>query len=309
MNDTMRKGIALAFLTALISGFSVFINKFGVGLWEGPYVYTTAKNIVVAIFLSGLLFSIGGFSRLRTISLQKWTKLILIGIVGGAIPFLLFFKALTLVPATEAAFIHKTLFLWVALLAYPFLKERLSFVQLGALGVLFAGVFLFGAPSTWTLGAGSLMALTATALWAVENVIAKTVLKDTSALIVAWARMFIGSVALLLFLAVTGEIAGIVPSSPAQVGMTLLVGAALFLYVTTWYSALKYAPATVATSILVLAAPLTGILNSLYAGNGLPWNVTVPVLVMIVGVVLIINQFGFITNIFNSRRNRLPIQS
>ena len=42
--NIMKKGMQFAFYTALVSGFSIFINKFGV---EGlnPYLFTGFKNI------------------------------------------------------------------------------------------------------------------------------------------------------------------------------------------------------------------------------------------------------------------------
>jgi len=67
----------------------------------------------------------------------------LIAIVGGSLPFLLFFTGLSLASAPSAAFIHKTLFIWVAFLAVPFLGERLGWAQICALGVLL-GTFMGG---------------------------------------------------------------------------------------------------------------------------------------------------------------------
>jgi drug/metabolite transporter (DMT)-like permease len=41
----------------------------------------------------------------------------------------------------------------------------------------------------------------------------------------------------------------------------------LFGYVTTWYSGLKLIPVTVATSILLLGAPITSLLSLVTAGK------------------------------------------
>ena len=45
--------------------------------------------------------------------------------IGGSVPFVLFFEGLARATATQAAFIQKTLVVWVALLAVPLLRERL----------------------------------------------------------------------------------------------------------------------------------------------------------------------------------------
>jgi len=177
MDQTYLKGVTLALITAFISGFAVFINKFGVGFWESSSAYTTAKNMVAAILLTGLILFFYKLTELKQLPSKTWIKLALIGLVGGSIPFLLFFKSITMISAPEAAFIHKTIFLWIALFSYPFLKERLSSVQIIALCILFSGVFLFGAPSHLTFGVGFALALTATILWAIENVVAKITLR------------------------------------------------------------------------------------------------------------------------------------
>ena len=44
--------------------------------------------------------------------------------IGGSVPFVLFFEGLARAEATQAAFIQKTLVVWVALLAVPLLRER-----------------------------------------------------------------------------------------------------------------------------------------------------------------------------------------
>src|SRR3989344_2424691 len=159
------KGVKFALAAAAVSGFAVFLNSFGVKLWQSSSGYTTAKNIVAALFLAALLVVLHKLPELKRHTGKTWGKLALIGFIGGSVPFLLFFKSLTLMSPVEAAFIHKTLFIWVALLAYPFLKERIGAIQFLALAILLGGVFMLGAPAHWTFGAGFWLALSATVLW------------------------------------------------------------------------------------------------------------------------------------------------
>ena len=51
----ISKGIKLAFLTAMISGFSIFANKYGVGLVGPALLYTTLKNTLVAVVILSLI--------------------------------------------------------------------------------------------------------------------------------------------------------------------------------------------------------------------------------------------------------------
>ena len=145
---SVNKGICFALITAFISGLAIFLNKFAVGFWMDSSVFTAGKNIIVAVLLTGLLLLWGKFGEFKFLAKNDWLYLVLIGFIGGSIPFLLFFKALALMPSSNAAFIHKTLFIWVALLAVPILKEGLSKLQIFAFLVLVAGIFMINAPRT-----------------------------------------------------------------------------------------------------------------------------------------------------------------
>ena len=56
----------------------------------------------------------------------QWGALAPIGVIGGSVPFVLFFEGLARASSPQAAFLHKTLVLWVALLAVVVLGERLQ---------------------------------------------------------------------------------------------------------------------------------------------------------------------------------------
>ncbi len=54
-------------------------------------------------------------------------------------PFVLFFEGLARATSPQAAFLHKTLVLWVAILAVVFLGERLQWGHWLAIGLLVVG--------------------------------------------------------------------------------------------------------------------------------------------------------------------------
>src|SRR3990167_10101199 len=111
----MKKGIQLALITAGISGFSIFASKFFLADIN-PILFTTLKNLLVTVVLSVFVY----VSQRKTISLltkKQWKQLVLIGIIGGSIPFALFFTGLSKITAIEGALIHKTLFIWVAIMS------------------------------------------------------------------------------------------------------------------------------------------------------------------------------------------------
>jgi drug/metabolite transporter (DMT)-like permease len=264
---SLRLGVGLAFGTALISGVAVYLNSFGVKQVPDAAVYTTLKNGIAAfILLGGLMLLPAARAEVRALRARDWRGLLLIGVIGGSIPFVLFFTGLAQASAPSAAFIHKTLFIWVALMAVPLLSERLGWVQIAALGLLLGGQVLVSPPNGIAWGTGETLIATATLLWSVEVIVAKRLLGQRSAAVLAVARMGIGLVLLSGYLVVTGK-AGAVAAVTAEGWMWIVVtGVVLAGYVATWYSALKRAPATVVASVLVLAAPITGVLQSLTKG-------------------------------------------
>lgn len=285
-----NKSIYLALITAFISGLAVFFNKFAVTFWSNSSVFTTAKNLVVVILLTSLVILGKKFWELKKLSKKDWWRLVVIGFIGGSIPFLLFFKGLTTASATNAAFIHKTLFIWVALLAIPFLREKLSKLQMFALGFLVFGTYLISGPIKLHFGYGELLILVATLFWAIENIIAKIALKNIAPLLVAWGRMFFGSIFLIIYLGFSGGFGQIfVP--PGGIGWLILSGLILFGYVITWYTALKSLPATVATAILVIAAPVTALLDSIFITHYLKPDILISALIIVSGLTLIIRIY------------------
>jgi drug/metabolite transporter (DMT)-like permease len=262
----MKKGYLLILSTAFISGFAIFINGFGVKVIN-PYVFTFLKNLSVALFLTGLVFLLKDWKALKKINKKQWGLLILIGLVGGSIPFLLFFKGLSLTTAAKGAFLHKTMFVYVALLAFLFLKEKIDKRFLfGGVLLIIGNLFLLKR-MPYSINLGDLLIFLAVLFWAAESIISKYVLKDISGITVAWARMFFGSLFILLFLLFTNQLALLSGLGLAQIGWVVLTGVILSGYVITWYCGLKYVPVSQASVILLLGLPITTSLSLIWTGN------------------------------------------
>ena len=130
-------GIALAGLTAVISGFSIFINGYGVRRFDDATTYTTAKNMVAATLVTALFLfwrhrNSGAMQRPKAAPEtvlprpQRIGVFALVAVIGGSLPFVLFFEGLSRATSTDAAFLHKTLVAWVAILAVVLLRERVG---------------------------------------------------------------------------------------------------------------------------------------------------------------------------------------
>ena len=274
MTPTRRTGMLLALATALISGFSVFLNSYGVKAFGNPTAYTTGKNIVAALVLLAFV-SIGiragsGVRLTRPRDPGQWAALVAIGVIGGSVPFVLFFEGLSRAASPQAAFLHKTLVLWVAVLAFVFLAERLQWGHWLAIGFLIVGQvgLLGGLPDS--IGAPEAMILGATLMWSVEVVVAKRLLRaEISSWTVGVARMGLGSLALIGWVAVRGDLGLLSSMDSGQLGWVLLTGVLLAGYVGTWFAALQRARAVDVTAVLVLAVPITAALDAIVHGTPL----------------------------------------
>ena len=291
--QNVQRGALLALGTAAISGLSVYVNSFGVKLVPDAAVYTTAKNGVAAIILVGLALAFGAAREARVLDRRNRAGLLAIAVIGGSVPFVLFFSGLAIATAPTAAFIQKTLFIWVALMAVPLLGERLGFIQVGALGVLLVSQVLIAPPTGMGWGAGETMIAAATLLWSVEVILAKRLLVGVSSQLLGAARMGLGFVVLVGYLAVSGRLGGLGAISGEALVWVLVTGVLLAGYVATWFGALRYAPATTVTSILVVAAVVTGVLSSISNGK-------TPDPRVILGYILIVGVVAFI--VANARR-------
>jgi drug/metabolite transporter (DMT)-like permease len=262
-----RGGLLLTLAAAGISGVSVFVNGYGVRAVHDAAVYTTGKNAVSAVLLLGMaaLWARRGRVGVTRPVGRQWMGLAAVAVIGGSLPFVLFFDGLSRASSTEAALLQKTLVIWVVLLAVPLLGERLGALQVAAVALLVLGQVLasgsaaglFGKP----FGTGEVEILAATLLWAVEVVIAKRLLGTLSSWTVGTARMLAGSALLVGWLLLRGD-PGLTRLSLDQWGWMLLTGGLLAGYVATWFAALARAQAVDVTSVLVVAVPITALLTA-----------------------------------------------
>ncbi len=282
-----RRGVLLAFGTAAISGLAIYLNSFGVKLVSDAAVYTTAKNSVAAIILVALALALGAGREARALDIRNRLGLVAIAIIGGSIPFVLFFSGLAIATAPTAAFIQKTMFIWVALMAVPFLGERLGLIQVAALGTLLAGQALIAPPTGMGWGAGETMIAAATILWSIEIVIAKRLLTGISPQLLGASRMGLGLVILVGYLALSGKLGGLGTIGGEAWMWILITGGLLAGYVATWFGALRLAPASTITSVLVVAAVVTGVLTALNKGTAPDPRVIAGYLLVIAGTALV----------------------
>jgi len=267
---TENRGMLLILATAIISGVAIFVNKkFGVNGID-PYIFTSLKSVIVALMITASLVMARDKNLLKQPSSKQWIQLVLgVGLIGGAIPFLLFFKGLSLTSAAHAAFIHKiAMAIFIFILAVPFLKEKISQrLWIGIIILTFSNIFLLILSNPKINLSGFFFILAATVFWAGENVLSKHLLKSLPSRVIIWARMTFGSIFIVFFLLATGQVHLVASLNLPQIGWTFVSAMILCAYVTTWYTGLKYVKISVAATILMIGSAITSILVILSSGQ------------------------------------------
>jgi len=152
------------------------------------------------------------------------------------------------------------------------------------LGLLLVGNLFLGGLNFSAFGKAELLIFLATLLWAVEYVVAKRVLDNLDAVIVAWARMFFGSIVLIgviLFIRQGSALISLNLDQAAWIGLTSVF---LLGFVLTWYKALKLLPATIVTCVLVIASPITTCLNNIFVQKKYSVDQVIGSLILVVAV-------------------------
>ncbi len=289
-------GVFLAIGTAIISGFSIFANKW-LSFSFDPMIFTAIRALIIgAIFLLlSLKINKWSFKRFAKV---PWIYLLIIGIIGGGLAFWLFFSGLKLTTAGRAAFIHKTLPLFVTLLAFTFLKEKISSKQWIALLVMLFGLFFISYsqinPSEWwsNPGLGDILVLSATFLWGIENVISKkAMINGENNFIVSFSRMFFGAIFLFGLAILLGKINLFLSLTGVQwiklVASTIL----LFGYVLTFYWSIKYISVSRAATLLLLAPIITFILGAIILKEPTPILQIIGSALILFGAYFLVQKF------------------
>jgi len=286
--NAVRIGLVLVFATAFISGLSTFVNGYAVA-GTNSAAFVTVRNMVVVVLLVPIAV-VAALWRRNSIHLRgkDWGRLAIIGLIGGAIPFLLFFHGLQLAVeeggSTTASFVYRTLFIFATVFGLVFLGERFRWEVVAIAGALLAGCYFLLAMHTVVLGVGALYVLAATVLWAGEYTLSKRVLADLPSSVVGLGRMGFGAVFLAAYLALTAQWSAVATFTPGQwmwVGISALL---LTAFVATWYAGLARVDLSVAAAVLVLGFVFTWLLALIVQHTVVTWVPALGALIIVLGL-------------------------
>ncbi|MBU5688053.1 MAG: DMT family transporter [Candidatus Aenigmarchaeota archaeon] len=267
-------GTLFALITAIISGIAIPANKLFVVKID-PLVFTSIRSIIIgAIFL---LISLTRNEFNKRKNKIDWKNLLAIAIIGGAFAFYLYFSGLKLTTSGRAAFLHKTLPLYVCVLAFIFLKEKIDKKLLLAITLMFFGTVILylgqikPAEMWQNPSLGDLLVIIATFLWGIENIIARKVMREgESNFIVSFSRMFFGGLILFGLLIISNKLNQISSLTTDQIRNILISTTILFCYVFFWYKSVKLINVSKASTFLLIS-PVISLLIGILAFNE-PYN-------------------------------------
>jgi drug/metabolite transporter (DMT)-like permease len=268
-------GTLLAILAAVVSGFSIIANKvFIVDL--DPTVFTSIRALFIGIvcFIISSIECKFKYKKFKTVS---WKYLVAIGLIGGAIAFLLFFTGLKLTTGGRAAFLQKTLPIYVVILAFLFLKEKITKKHVFALIIMFIGLIVLTfsqiEPSIfWSNPSlGDTLVIFATILWAIENIISKyTMIKKESVFVVTFSRMFFGAIFLFAVVILLDKVNLLFQLTAKQLFSIYVSTIILFYYVFLWYWSIKFINVSKAAILLLLAPVVSLVLGVIILNEPVP---------------------------------------
>lgn len=249
-------GYWFAALNAIISGVAIYVNSLGVKLFADTTLYTMLKNSVVGLVLIIPVIALASQrAEARRLTPRQWGSLLLLALIGGSIPYALFFKGLQMTTPVTSSLINHAQFLLVALLALVFLGERIGPLLWMALATLFVGTSLGVNLHMVHWNTGALLLTLSSVFFAAGVVLAKSLLRTISTTMVMAAKMSGGSLLLIAYVGLTGKLGAVTNLSALQWEFVLVTGLILLAFTATAFVALRYASAT-ATTAIPAAAPL-----------------------------------------------------
>jgi drug/metabolite transporter (DMT)-like permease len=191
-----RSDVARLVALAAIWGASfIFIRVLAPAL--GP-ILTAASRVLIAGTVLVLYCRAAGHSA----DLHRyWRQYAVIGVVNSSLPFVLYAFAALHIPASYSVILNSTTPLFTALLAVPFLGERLTWAKIAGLVAGAVGVALVSragpvVPDLW-FGAAVAACLGATLCYAVSSIYMKKHAAGAKPLAIAgWSQVFAGLVLL-----------------------------------------------------------------------------------------------------------------
>lgn len=284
------KGLTFALISAVLYGtIPIFGKKIVV---DFPPLFVAFAVTLLAGFFLGII----GFWKkeiFRNLLLKNIIWIAILGFLAGLGSIFSFF-GLSIGRANEAGFLFQFGTFFSTILAFIFLKEKLSYHQVSGLIIMFVGAYVFTGGISLSFKMGNILFLSSAFVWGVNDVIVRKKVSNLPPLFLSFGRNFFSSI-FLLPLAI-----GFIPQSVAKmstgsIAYFLVYGFVVAGIILTIYTALKYIKVVEATSFQLLIPIITATISFFILGEKLNTVQLIGGAIILIGLYLMTRNSGHLT--------------
>ena len=242
-------GHILGGTTAISFGAIVVVNKAGLDRSD----LTTSEYTALTALVGGLVALPAVLARIRSVVSCPRTcllKVFLIGVLASGAANVFLFQGQARTSATNAGFVMTMTAFFTVLFASLMLGERIDRRKYPAIAALFVGLYLLTVGTRgFQLNSGDLIIVGTAVTWGFSNAVAKSIMGNISSQVVAWVRLLLGAVFLLLLLRVNP--AQGISAAAAGDYWFVISGAVGFIAIVLFYKAIELLGAGTAALVVV----------------------------------------------------------
>lgn len=292
-NKNYISGVIFALVNCFSLGILGVIDKTGTLQNQSPIIFSTQSLLFAVVFtiIFILIYSKGlPVQSLRKMSLSAWKLVILVGIFSSSLFMLFRFLGLTQSTGTFATLSQIITTSLTALLAWIFLKEKLSKVFWVLFAIIIISVYFvsIGRITLASVKTGDMFIILGTFFLAAGNIFSRLAVQKVDPVLVSGLRLFFGLIFLLLidFFLLGGNWSGIFSRLTIW---AIFSGLLVSIGVLGFNLAIKRLGITFGTSILMIAPVITMVLEyALLNYQFTPVQIVAALVVVISGITLIL---------------------
>ncbi len=253
-------------------------------------LFSSAISLLV---ISGIITLRKKWGILRALKIKTILGLLMLGLLNPFFYYLILFQAYSLLPGQVAMSLN---YLWpvvLALLSVPVLKQKLSFVQLSAILISFAGAVIIAGQGRLNIPehlsvTGIFLALTSTVIWALYWLINARIAVDAGIKLLAGFAGGIFSILMYVFFTEPINVSVITAQWPVVLYVGVFeMGLTFFL----WLNALQYAQNAAQVGNWIYLTPFVSLLFlHLTVGERIDYTTPLGLIVIILGI--LVQQVG-----------------
>jgi drug/metabolite transporter (DMT)-like permease len=257
-----RLGLLLAALCAVNGAFVPAISKLTTDRAD-PVFVAAASSLVAALVAAAVLAARGELRVL--VERAQAAKLALLGTLGTAVAFVLFFEGVSRATAIETALCLQIEPLYSLLVARVFLGHRITPRRAAGVALLLAGIGLAVGVEGVRGSAGVWLLLATPLCWQASHLLVLKTLPDVRPPLLTGARYVFGGLVLALYWALRAGPATIPPApvlAPLAPVLALQGAVTFYLGTVLWYGAFARLDLARTTAIVVPSVPILSLAAS-----------------------------------------------